>query len=575
MQVTPQIPEQGPLFELDAFEEYRRMRSPDAFERLVRQYADLVYASALRQLRDGHRAEDATQVVFTVLALKAHQLRAGTLLAPWLLKVTQYTALDARRRQQRRQRHELIAQQVRDEQRASQMNSDSTISIDSDASDGQDLMRTVLDEGIAKLSKSERAAVVLRYFQDKSHLDVASALGIGEEAARKRVQRGLEKLRAFFADRGAIAPSLSASGVASAISAHALTSAPQSLVARVASAVAPLTASSVPPTLSSQAFVHSAKGVITLMAWTQIKLSLIATLLLLVLAGGGALAVHAWSSHSRDESVTILPATPPASAPATAPAAGANDYALAPGEVLKRIAKPDRSARERIWPFLRGNHPTSMIVELADKPELARQTWGGGQALDGMLNGIAGLLSFDFSAPRDLFRLELPGDWIVRRGASTDERMAALETLLQTQGKRIHFEKRHVPREIVIARGSFHFQALADTKWSRGVNIYADKLGPNGRGGGSGDVAMFLKDLGDQLNRRVMNQADPSREPFSWTYHDSGDLRLAAPGTELQRKLDQVLANVSLQTGLTFQKTTADEDVWFVTRTAPSNLIAQ
>ena len=573
MQVTPQIPEQGPLFELDAFEQYRQTRSPQAFERLVRQYADLVYASALRQLRDRHRAEDATQVVFTVLALKAHQLRAGTLLGPWLLKVTRYTALDARRRHQRRQRHELIAQQVRDERRASQMNSDPTISINPDAGQADDPMRAVLDEGIAKLSKSERAAVVLRYFQGKSHLDVAAALGIGEEAARKRVQRGLDKLRGFFADRGAIAPSLSASGVASAITSHALTSAPQSLVTHIAAAA--LTTSGVPAAVSSQAFVHTARGVITLMSWTQIKLSLIAALLMLLLAGGGAVAVHAWAWRPRDEAVTILPTAPPAGAPATAPAAGASDYDLAPGEVLKRVPKPDRAARERIWPFLRGNQPTSMIVEFAVKPELARQTWGGGQALDGMLNGIAGLSSFDFSAPRDLLRVELPGDWVVRRGASTEERMAALETLLQAQGKRIHFEKRRVPREIVFARGTFHLEPLADGKWSQGVNIYGDKLGPTRRGGASGDVSAFLKDLGDQLNRRVINQADPSREPFHWTYHESGDLRYLAAGADFQRRLDQALANVSRQTGLTFQKTTADEDVWFVTRVESSNLIVQ
>jgi hypothetical protein len=212
-----------------------------------------------------------------------------------------------------------------------------------------------------------------------------------------------------------------------------------------------------------------------------------------------------------------------------------------------------------------------MIVEWADKPEIGRQTWGGGQSLDGMLNGIAGLLSYDFSAPRDLLRVELPGDWIVRRGASTDQRMAALETLLQSQGKPVHFEKRRVPREIVVAHGSFHFQPVATSKWATGVNIYSDKLGPLGRGGGSGDVTAFLKDLGNQLNRRVMNQVEPSREPFSWTYHDSGDLRYAAPGPEFERKLDKALNNISSQTGLTFDKATADEDVWFVTRATQPN----
>ena len=571
MQSTPQNSEASLAPELAAFEEYRRSRSPQAFELLVRHYADLVYASALRQLRDRHDAQDATQVVFTVLALKAHKLRPGTVLGAWLLKVTRYTALDARRRRGRRDRHELIAHQVRQEQRASQMNSDEPTPTEPAGDAGNDPLRAALDEGIAKLNESERAAVVLRYFQGKSHVDIANALGIREEAARKRVQRGLEKLRGFFADHGAIAPSLSASGLATAISTHALTSAPRSLVEQMAARLALLAPGGPPAAASTATLIHSAKGVITLMAWTKIKISLIAALLLVVLAGGGAVAVHAWASHPRDESVAIQPGAAPTGAPVVVAASSASDYSLAPGEVLKRIAKPDKTVRERVWPFLRGHEPDSMIVEWTDKPEIGRQTWGGGQSLDGMLNGIAGLLSYDFSASRDLLHTALPGDWIVRRDAPTERRMAALETLLQSQGMRVHFEKRRVPREIVIARGSFQFQPVAESKWATGVNIYGDKLGPTGRGGASGDITAFLKDLGDQLDRRIINQVDPSREPFRWMYHDSGDLRSTPPGPPFEQKLDRILSNVSTQTGLKFEKSTADEDVWFVTRTTPAN----
>jgi hypothetical protein len=69
----------------------------------------------------------------------------------------------------------------------------------------------------------------------------------------------------------------------------------------------------------------------------------------------------------------------------------------------------------------------------------------------------------------------------------------------------------------------------------------------------------------------VIGQVEPSREPFHWTYHDSGDLRYTPPGPEFERKLDRILSNVATQTGLAFEKTTADEDVWFVTRATPSN----
>ena len=59
-----------------------------------------------------------------------------------------------------------------------------------------------LDDALEKLGESERNAVLLRFFEDKNHRQVGLALGISEEAAKKRVNRGLERLRAFFTGRG-------------------------------------------------------------------------------------------------------------------------------------------------------------------------------------------------------------------------------------------------------------------------------------------------------------------------------------------------------------------------------------
>ena len=47
-----------------------------------------------------------------------------------------------------------------------------------------------------ELNEVERAAVVLRFFENRSHEEVGEALGLSETAARKRVDRALEKLRA-------------------------------------------------------------------------------------------------------------------------------------------------------------------------------------------------------------------------------------------------------------------------------------------------------------------------------------------------------------------------------------------
>src|SRR5690349_14349665 len=68
-----------------------------AFRELVERHVDLVYASARRQLRDAHLAEDVTQAVFVVLARRAGSVRSGAVLPAWLLATTRYVARDVMR----------------------------------------------------------------------------------------------------------------------------------------------------------------------------------------------------------------------------------------------------------------------------------------------------------------------------------------------------------------------------------------------------------------------------------------------------------------------------------------------
>lgn len=52
----------------------------------------------------------------------------------------------------------------------------------------------LLDEQLGRLGKADRTAVLLRYYERKSLMEVGLELGISEEAAKKRVQRAVEKL---------------------------------------------------------------------------------------------------------------------------------------------------------------------------------------------------------------------------------------------------------------------------------------------------------------------------------------------------------------------------------------------
>src|SRR5438876_398981 len=81
-------------------------RSQEAFAQLVKRYLGIVYASARRQVRDPHLAEDVAQAVFVRLAKKAATFSESIVLSSWLLSATRYLASNANRVESRRKHHE-------------------------------------------------------------------------------------------------------------------------------------------------------------------------------------------------------------------------------------------------------------------------------------------------------------------------------------------------------------------------------------------------------------------------------------------------------------------------------------
>ena len=90
-----------------------------------------------------------------------------------------------------------------------------------------------LDEALSTLGEKDRGAVLLRFFENKSLVDVGTYLGTSENTAGRRVTRALEKLRQSFLKRGV---AVSGVVIGGAISAHSVHAAPTAL-----------TTSSVPP----------------------------------------------------------------------------------------------------------------------------------------------------------------------------------------------------------------------------------------------------------------------------------------------------------------------------------------
>ena len=168
--------------------EFLERGTESAFQLLVRKHIDLVYATALRRLNDPGQAEETTQEVFIALARRAPLLRRDMNLAGWLYKATLLEASRRYRDEQRRKRREELAVQMG----ATMKEEDSLLKS----------LTPALDDALLGLPDKDRQALLLRFFEKKNFREIALELGIGEDAAQKRVAKSLELLTRWFRRRG-------------------------------------------------------------------------------------------------------------------------------------------------------------------------------------------------------------------------------------------------------------------------------------------------------------------------------------------------------------------------------------
>lgn len=251
----------------DPLEQYIISASQEAFAELVRQNANLVYAAARRQVRDPHLAEDITQAVFGLLAKKARDIRGP--LVGWLVKTTWYASQNARRLQTIRRHHE---------RQVAEMNSRRLETTDAP---GWDDYCEVLDDAMARLQTPDRDAICLRFLQGLDLPEVATALGISPDAARKRVERSLEKLRKILSAKAAVP----ASAILGAqLAAEGSIAAPASLVASITSSGGVIVNGSLAGTIAS--------GVSRTLVWIKVKIAAAIVLAASVAGGGAGMATH-------------------------------------------------------------------------------------------------------------------------------------------------------------------------------------------------------------------------------------------------------------------------------------------
>ena len=255
--------------DMDLVREYALDKSEEAFAALVSRHINLVYSVALRQVGDAHLAEEITQTVFIILARKAGSLSSKTVLSGWLYRTARFASAKALTMRARRQRREQEAYM-----RARQDDTET------------DVWREIephLEAAMGQLGEKDHNALVLRFFENRSFKQIGLALGTTEPAAKMRVNRALEKLRALFTKRRL---TLSATAIAAAISAHSVQAAPVGLATTV-------TVAAVKGAATTASTLTLIETTLKLMAWTKLKTTVVAGAIVLLAAGTTVTIQHA------------------------------------------------------------------------------------------------------------------------------------------------------------------------------------------------------------------------------------------------------------------------------------------
>jgi len=315
----------------DLLRQFARTRSEAAFTALVERHLDLVYSTALRHTGNVHTAEEIAQVVFIILARKAGSLSAKVILSGWLYQTTRLTAANHERAGIRRQKREQEAYMESAFNEAPSKNAE------------WHQMSPWLDSAMAGLRPKERDALVLRFFEGRNLAEVGTALGIEERAAQKRVSRGLEKLRGFFAKRGVHSTT---TAIGETIAGNAVSVAGTDLAAAIS-------VSAVKGSAVGASTLSLVNSTLKIMTYTKLKFAL-AMSALAILAGGA---------------VTVALSQTSTKAPSAAGPAAANQTALVisaqfvdvPDAVLNKLWQPPADATTAI---LTQNENTNLLAQM-------------------------------------------------------------------------------------------------------------------------------------------------------------------------------------------------------------------
>jgi len=170
---------------------------PEACAGMIKQYAPLVYAIAIRMVSDPADAEEVLQETFISACKNIQKFEGRSALGTWLHRIATNAALMHLRKRKKNQVSLDAPIEVQDGDDVYREIRDWDFAPDDHAMNSE--IRDVLETAIAELPETLRTVFVLREIEGYSTTETARILDISVSAAKVRLHRARLRLRKLLA----------------------------------------------------------------------------------------------------------------------------------------------------------------------------------------------------------------------------------------------------------------------------------------------------------------------------------------------------------------------------------------